>query len=59
MSLVNLDALEKDIKNGKIDLKDISNMLENKLTLDELDDLRDAGYINDEDLYFIFVSSTK
>lgn|SRR5699024_1192427 len=59
MTLVNLDALEKEIKHGKIDLKDISSMLENKLTLDELDDLRDDGFINDEDLYFIFVSATK
>ena len=48
MSLVNLDALEKDIKHGKIDLKDISNMLENKLTLDELDDLCDDGFITDK-----------
>lgn len=59
MTLVNLDALEKDIKHGKIDLKDISNMLENKLTLDELDDLRDDGFITDKELYFIFVSATK
>ena len=59
MTLVNLDALEKEIKHGKIDLKDISNMLENKLTLDELDDLRDDGFIADEELYFIFVSATK
>ena len=59
MTLSNLDALEKEIKHGKIDLKDISSMLENKLTLDELDDLRDDGFINDEDLYFIFASATK
>lgn len=59
MILANLDALEKDIKHGKIDLKDISNMLENKLTLDELDDLRDDGFITDKELYFIFVSATK
>ena len=59
MTLANLDALEKEIKHGKIDLKDISSMLENKLTLDELDDLRDDGFINDEDLYFIFASATK
>lgn len=59
MTLVNLDALEKDIKHGNIDLKDISNMLENKLTLDELDDLRDDGFITDKELYFIFVSATK
>lgn len=59
MTLANLDALEKEIKHGKIDLKDISSMLENKLTLDELDDLRDDGFINDGDLYFIFASATK
>ena len=59
MTLVNLDALEKDIKHGNIDLKDISTMLENKLTLDELDDLRDDGFITDKELYFIFVSATK
>lgn len=59
MTLANLDALEKEIKHGKIDLKDISSMLENKLTLDELDDLRDDRFINDEDLYFIFASATK
>lgn len=59
MTLANLDALEQEIKQGKIDLKDISEMLEIKLTLDELDDLRDDGFINDEDLYFIFASATK
>lgn len=59
MILANLDALKQEIKQGKIDLKDISEMLENKLTLDELDDLRDDGFITDEDLYFIFVSATK
>lgn len=59
MTLVNLDALEKEIKHGKIDLKDISNMLEKKLTLDELDDLRDDGFITDKELYFIFASATK
>ena len=59
MTLVNLDALEKELKHGKIDLKDISNMLEKKLTLDELDDLRDDGFITDKELYFIFVSATK
>lgn len=59
MTLANLDALEKEIKHGKIDLKDISSMLENKLTLDELDDLRDDGFITDKELYFIFVSATK
>lgn len=59
MTLANLDALEKEIKHGKIDLKDISNMLEKKLTLDELDDLRDDGFITDKELYFIFVSATK
>ena len=36
MTLSNLDALEKEIKHGKIDLKDISSMLESKLTLDSL-----------------------
>lgn len=56
---MNLDKLEKQIKQGKIDLKDLSEWLENKLTLDELDDLRDDGFINDEDLYFIFASATK
>ena len=48
MTLVNLDVLEKEIKHGKIDLKDISNMLEKKLTLDELDNLRDDGFIADQ-----------
>lgn len=59
MTLVNLDALEKELKHGKIDFKDISNMLEKKLTLDELDDLRDDGFITDKELYFIFASATK
>lgn len=50
MILANLDALEKEIKHGKIDLKDISSMLANKLTLDELDDLRDDGFITDKEV---------
>ena len=33
-------------------------MLENKLTLDDLDDLHFAGFITNEDLHFIFIYIT-
>lgn len=50
---MNLDKLEKQIKQGKIDLKDLSDWLERRLTLDELDILRDDGFVTDKDLVFI------
>ena len=56
---MNLDKLEKQIKQGKIDLKDLSNWLERRLTLDELDILRDDGFVTDKDLVFIYASSSK
>ncbi|MCT7769569.1 MAG: hypothetical protein N4R51_02055 [Lactobacillus crispatus] len=56
---MNLDKLEKQIKQGKIDLKDLSDWLERRLTLDELDILRDDGFVTDKDLFFIYASSSK
>lgn len=56
---MNLDKLEKQIKQGKIDLKDLSDWLERRLTLDELDVLRDDGFVTDKDLFFIYASSSK